>query len=332
LPTVASKRGVVFETPLFLPVYQHGNEFISTNELAGGFGVRGLITNAFFLYRDRALRARALELGVHALIGFDGLVVTDSGAFQGFTRPLLLDNRVIVRFQDGISADVVAPLDLVTSPGEPRSVASKKLDATLRRIEQAMEIAPDATVAGVQQGGRFLDLRERSVTALAAMGCRYVALGSLVPFFTKGHDLSFARAVIQQARGILGETVPVHLFGAGDPVELPFYSLWGCDVFDSSSYIHYARDGWYMTRVGAFPSGGLPAEIACKCPHCDAMGSEAVHQDVRALAQHNLWTILSVLRRTAELHRSGELPSYVEDLAEEHGRWFPESRLPATWR
>ena len=81
------------------------------------------------------------------------------------------------------------------------------------------------TLAGVQQGGRFLDLRRQSVESLMEIGVEYLAIGSLVPFFNKRRNLKFVGDVLRDARRISGPEMPMHVYGAGDPVELPEHQL-----------------------------------------------------------------------------------------------------------
>lgn len=332
MPVITTANGTTYASPLFLPVFKRDNGFITTEALQHAFGVRGLITNGFFLYKDREIRGRVAEQGVKSFLGFDGLVMTDSGAFQQFTHQLYLSNKKIIAYQQQIGADIISPLDLITTPQENRTTVEKKLTATLKRIEAGMALATDTVLAGVQQGGRFLDLRERALKALLDLGSRYVALGSLVPFFNKKHDLAFVGRVIRQARDVLGDRVPVHLYGAGDPVELPFYVAFGCDVFDSSSFIHYAQGGWCMTPYGAFKLDERepPASFLETPPHVHHT-ADILREDPPRLAWHNLRMILHVLEDVRRRLRQGTLRDHLDHVADVHQHWFPESRLQASW-
>jgi 7-cyano-7-deazaguanine tRNA-ribosyltransferase len=299
------------------------------------YGIEGCIVNAYFLYKNRETRASFnAGLTLREYLRFEGLLVTDSGAFQGLTRRLLLSNKDIVVFQEMIGTDIASPLDLITPPGDNRTVAQRKLEITLSRVRQAMELVERSIVAGVQQGGRFLDLRRRSVEELMRLGVEYVAIGSLVPFFTRNHDLRFVGAVLRDARQIAGPEVPIHVYGAGDPVELPFMVALGADVFDSSSYAHYARERWYMTRYGALrdPAPLISGEYTCSCPACAARNpSWEVMDDERSLAAHNLWTITDTIRRTREVLGRGRLDDMLEEILERHSAWFPGSALREAW-
>ena len=104
------------------------------------------------------------------------------------------------------------------------------------------------------------------------MNVRYVAIGSLVPFFNKNHDLAFPGAVIGKARAMMGPELPMHIYGAGDPVELPFFVKIGATVFDSASYGHDAAKKFLYDAVRcARRSGPLMAgEYVCGCRQCAA--------------------------------------------------------------
>jgi 7-cyano-7-deazaguanine tRNA-ribosyltransferase len=322
-----------YRTPLFLPVYEEGNPFISLKSLQAGFPCRGIICNAYFLYKNRDIRKKAGDFDIKKFLRFPGLVVTDSGAFQGLSGPLYLSNAKIIRFQQEIGADVISPLDLITPPGDSRRTAEAKLEATMKRIREGIGISDRSILIGVQQGGRYLDLRTRALEALAALPLRYFALGSLVPFLNRNHDIAFVGKNILLARKMLPESAPVHLYGAGDPLELPFFLALGCDVFDSSSYLHYARDGWYMSPYGALPD---PEHLersgfVCACPEC-RQDPEQIFKDRERLSRHNLSTIYSAVETAGIKSREGTLDDYLEGLIKKHQSLFPGSRLEASWR
>ena len=322
--------GNAVRLPVFLPVYQETFGSIAAEQWQA-YEIEACILNAYFMYKRRDLReAFAAGRTVQEHIGFHGVVMTDSGAFQGFSRQLYLDNRTIVRFQDQIGADIVSPLDLVTGPGDPRRIAEKKMLSTVRRVRQAAGVIRRGTLAGVQQGGRFRDLRQACTESLLEIGIAYLALGSLVPFFARNHDLTFIRQVVEDARAQAGPDLPMHIYGAGDPVELPFLTSFGANIFDSSSYAHYAADGWYMTPFGAIRD---PAErdYACDCVVCaGGDGVSAVMADPSRLRSHNLATIMATMRRIRTAVDDDSLDNLCAEVLERHMRWFPTSRLGAS--
>lgn len=333
-PRVLALPDRTVPTPLYLPVYQPRDSIVDMEHWVPTFGVQALILNAFFLYKNREVKKRFAEgMRLKDHIGFDGVVMTDSGAFQGLKRPLYLKNKKIVAFQDSIGADIISPLDLISPPWDKRSVAEGKLNATLKRVKEALDLAENSLVAGVQQGGRFVDLRKRATDELLEMGAQYLALGSLVPFFNKNHDIELVCRVIADARDQAGDGIPMHVYGAGDPVELPFLAAAGADIFDSSAYGHYAQQGWYMTPFGALQDLA-PLETTdwrCDCRFCTELGPAGVLADTRALGWHNLHTVTKTVTAVGEAVRAGTLDTMLESITAQHAVWFPESALPASW-
>jgi 7-cyano-7-deazaguanine tRNA-ribosyltransferase len=328
--SLVTKSGAQYRLPLFLPVYEHKAPFISIEELKNDFAVEGIITNAFFLYKERAIRERLLDgTGIKNYYGFDGLIVTDSGAFQGFQRPLLLSNKKIISFQQEIGADVVSPLDVVTPPGENSTIAQKKMLSTLKRVREGLDIIKKCILIGVQQGGRFMELRRKALEILVTMGVEYIALGSLVPFFNRNHDLSFVCNAIKDAREIIPSEVPIHIYGAGDPVEIPFYAAFGADIFDSSSFAHYARDGWYMAPYGAVKDRRMLDDMGEECISHYIEDTEVF--DEKILARHNLHMIMLTFAKIRKALREGKIYKYLDEILDVNSRLFPESKLKPSY-
>lgn len=336
LPPFRTRAGQSHPLPLFLPVYQPRERTFQLAAWEGEPAIEGIIVNAYFLYKQRELRRRlAAEGSLKQFVDFPGLVVTDSGAFQGLTRQLHLSNKDIVRFQDAIGSDVIAPLDLITPPGDRRTVAESKLRVTEKRVAEGLALVERGMLAGVQQGGRFLDLRHQGVCRLMELGIEYLAIGSLVPFFTKNHDLLFPAAVLTDARREAGPAMPMHVYGAGDPCELPFLFACGATIFDSASYGHYAHGGWYMTPYGALTEPGpvLAGEFSCGCPVCREVPVPQVFGDEAKLGRHNLWTICETVRGLRALAGDrARLHARLEEILQVHAGWFPGSRLVPSWR
>jgi 7-cyano-7-deazaguanine tRNA-ribosyltransferase len=332
---IITRNGKAHELPLFLPVYQPKSNLVPIDDLKSKFAIDGMIVNGFFLYKDADVKAQ-FEAGqtLHRYIGFDGLIMTDSGAFQGLKRPLYLSNKKIVKFQDQIRADIVSPLDLISAPGDNRQTAQKKLLSTIKRIREAKNLVQNGILAGVQQGGRYLELRKQSMEALMEIDVDYVAIGSLVPFFNKNHNMVTVIKILRDARNIAGNDLPFHVYGAGDPVELPFIAALGTDIFDSSSYGHYAVSGWYMTLYGALQEKEKEkiTDYGCQCDACSGLEDVAdIFRDTSKLAAHNLHVILDTIRRIRAAQAENRMEPLLTEILEIHARWFPDSLLNRSW-
>ena len=101
-----------FETPCLTPVIHPVWRDIPPSQFkAMGFDI--LMTNSYILYKRK--RAEALEKGLHELIGFDGVLMTDSGGYQvleyGDTE---FTPEEIADFQSRMGSDLAVTLDKPT--------------------------------------------------------------------------------------------------------------------------------------------------------------------------------------------------------------------------
>ena len=328
--------------PLFIPVYRPDYPFVLFNDKYAAHGLNAVMVNAFLLYRDRQLRKKfedGYALRDH-LGGFGGMLCTDSGAFQQLKgRKVELDPLDIVRFQNRIQTDIAAPLDLITPPETSYEETVQRMLVSHHRIAEAVKNSDYADLAGIQQGGGFYSLRMQHIRQLAEIGFRYYGIGSMVPFFNKNHDLHFTCAVIRDAREVIGPSAAMHVYGAGDPLDMAFMFYAGANVFDSSSYAHYAYGGFYMTPYGAVcrAKDCEKMDYACTCPICGTHGLESVFGekgDFPLMQQHNLFVLLDTVRVLGEKAAENALEKYVSRVYSrhlEHSELFPKSRLGPSW-
>jgi len=100
--TTCRKR---IETPTLLPVINPSKLVLTPKELDEKFGVRALITNAYLV--KKRFGQEAIEKGIHRLLDFEGLVVTDSGAYQALRYGRIdMQQKEILDFQEAIHPDV----------------------------------------------------------------------------------------------------------------------------------------------------------------------------------------------------------------------------------
>src|SRR4030066_2088678 len=74
-----TKSGTI-ETPLLFPVINPSIQPVSPQRLKEKFGFEALITNAYIL--KKRYQNKPAEMGLHKFLGYDGTVMTDSGAYQ----------------------------------------------------------------------------------------------------------------------------------------------------------------------------------------------------------------------------------------------------------
>lgn len=310
------------ETPALLPVLHPDPERqpCPAKFLTERLGVRAVITSAYITWRTPPLRAVAERDGVHALLGFEGAVMTDSGAFQQHAYGSVeVAPGEILDFQNRIGTDIATVLDVFTEPESSHADAAAALDETERRLRAARAARPGLLAAPVQ-GALHADLRYRAALAASEVG-DVLAVGGVVPLFERYRFHELAR-VLAAARPGLSPGAPVHLFGAGHPMTFALGALFGVDLFDSSAYLKFARRGDVMFPEGTVAVAEIREDV-CNCALCAATPLREVArwppaEREKHLAIHNLSTSLAEIARIRQAIRDGALWELVERRATAH--------------
>ncbi|WP_058367685.1 tRNA guanosine(15) transglycosylase TgtA [Haloparvum sedimenti] len=313
------------ETPALLPVVNPNVLTIEPRRLREEFGAEILITNSYIIHNTDRVRERALEEGLHELLGFDGAIMTDSGSFQlAEYGDIDVTTEEILEFQRAIGSDIGTPVDIPTPPDVDRETAVSDLAETKDALAEA-ETADtgEMLVNAPVQGSTYPDLREEAGNHAAATDLDVFPVGAVVPMMNGYRYAEMVEAVMGAKRG-LGPAAPVHLFGAGHPMMLALAVACGCDLFDSAAYALMARDGRYLTVSGTEQLEDL-RHFPCSCPVCaehtpaDVRGAPDEETE-RLLAEHNLHVTFEEMRRIKQAIASGNLMELVERRARGHPR------------
>ena len=317
-------NGKKIETPAIMPVVNPKQLIVTPKELKEmGFNI--IITNSYIIYRDEELRQRVLEMGIHRLLDYDGIIEVDSGSFQLMRYGGIdVTNREIIEFQHKIGVDIGTFLDIPTVPDAPREKAEEDLRITLERakeVEEIKEIAMNATV----QGSTYLDLRTYAAKKLSEMEFEIHPIGAVVPLMESYRYKELVDVVIASKLGLRPDR-PVHLFGAGHPMIFALAVAMGIDLFDSASYALYAKDGRYLTPEGTRHLSELEY-FPCSCPVCSRYTPQdlkemAAEERVKLLALHNLWVIREELNRVKQAIKEGQLWRLVDERSRAHPKVF----------
>ncbi|MGB7124659.1 MAG: tRNA guanosine(15) transglycosylase TgtA [Thermoplasmata archaeon] len=310
------------ETPALLPVVHPDpmRQPVPPTEMRRRLGVRAVITSAYITWRTPPLREVAERAGIHSLLGFDGPIMTDSGAFQQHAYGSVeVSPEEIVAFQTAIGSDIATVLDLFTEPETPHDEAAAALATTLERAAAA-RTARTGLLAVPVQGGVHPDLRARSASGASALA-DVLAVGGVVPLFEQYRFADLAR-VLAAARPQLNPGAAVHLFGTGHPMTFAFAALWGVDLLDSSAYHKFARRGSLLFPEGTVAIDDL-REAVCRCFLCAELPLPEVARRPPAereqrIAFHNLLTSVEEVGRVRQAIREGTLWELAERRASGH--------------
>jgi 7-cyano-7-deazaguanine tRNA-ribosyltransferase len=312
-------HGVV-ETPAFVPVVHPVRQTISPQFLKKmGFDI--VITNAYITLRQYGDEAR--KRGIHDIIKYDGAVMTDSGGYQVLEYGSVdVEPAVMAQFEKDIKSDIPIPLDKPTGYGLEYSRAKDYVATTLENCKETLRVVgeTDAIWVGPVQGAEHSDLVEHSARELDSMGFKLMALGSPVELMEAYEFATLAKMIVAAKKVIPAK--PVHLFGAGHPLTIPLAVALGCDMFDSASYMLYAKDGRYMTPNGTVRLDEL-AYLPCQCPICtshtlpELRGMQGDERIIK-VAKHNLHVLKAEVDSVKQAIMDGRLWEYAVQKARAH--------------
>ena len=305
LGTLTTPHGTV-ETPAFMPVGTQGSVKATLHRDLEGIGAAIILGNTYHLFlRPGDQRIAALG-GLHAFIGWDRPILTDSGGYQVFS---LAERRVIreegAEFQshlDGsrhlltperatdiqarLGSDIQMAFDECLAYPATHEDAARSMERSVRwavRCRAQLEVIrsgppPDVRVTnagqaqfGIVQGGVFQDLRDASADATVAVGFEGYAIGGL----SVGEPIDVMYSVVEATASRLPAAQPRYLMGAGTPQDLVECVARGIDMFDCVMPTRHARNGQLFTSQGRlniknarFADDLSPLDPECGCYTC----------------------------------------------------------------
>ncbi len=187
-------------TPVFMPVGTRATVKTMAPWEVRELGAEIVLANTYHLFLRPGSDLIARLGGLHAFMGWDGPILTDSGGFQVFSLQHLrrfdddgvrfrshLDGtehyftpELVVRVQEELGADIIMCLD-VCADAHDRSGLEVALERTHRWAERcrAAQQQSDQALFGIVQGGVYEDLRATSADFLVGLDFPGYAIGGL---------------------------------------------------------------------------------------------------------------------------------------------------------
>jgi len=318
---IKTKSGT-FTTPALLPVINPAIQPVPPKKMREQFNCEAIITNAYILKKH--FGNEAIQKGVHKLLGYDGVIMTDSGAYQILIYgDIEATPEEIVMYQEKINTDIATILDVPTGWKTSKAKAMETVEKTLKRAKDLSRIKTRKDIAwvGPIQGGSHLNLIAKSAKEMGKLPFQIHALGSPTPVMER-YLFDLLVDMIMTAKINLPLDRPLHLFGAGHPLTFALVVALGCDLFDSAAYALYAREDRYMTEHGTIKLEKLQF-FPCSCLVCIKNSPKDLREApkterTKLLAQHNLYVCFSEIRRIKQAIVEGRLWEHLEMKARGH--------------
>ncbi|MFH7903747.1 MAG: tRNA guanosine(15) transglycosylase TgtA [Candidatus Aenigmatarchaeota archaeon] len=312
--TLKLKSGKKIETPYLFPVVNPYQSEVSYEDIKK-VGFDAILLNAYILLKHK------FSGEVHKLTNFEK-IMTDSGAYQLLQYgDIDVTNEEIIEYEKKINTDIAVILDYPTGKLDYES-AKFTVEETIKRAKEAKNLIDDKRLWVYPiQGGMYEDLLELSVKEGMKLNYDIYAIGSPTVLMTEyNYDKLFR--IIYKVKSILYFNKPVHLFGAGHAHLIPFAVALGIDLFDSASYILFARDFRYMSFNRTYDFFELEY-LPCSCEVCRKYSVEELREMnekelIRLLAIHNLYVLKKELENTKQAIKEGRLWEYLREKSYSH--------------
>jgi queuine tRNA-ribosyltransferase len=347
--TIAMQRGTI-RTPAFMPVGTAATVKAMKPSDVRATGADIILGNTYHLMlRPGAERVARLG-GLHAFMGWERPILTDSGGFQvmslselrkvseeGVSFKSHLDGSAhmltperSIEVQRLLGADIVMAFDECTSFPATRDESTRSMERSMRwaeRSRRAFDSGADhagiAALFGIQQGSMEEDLRRLSSDRLTAIGFDGYAVGGLAV----GEGQAEMFRVLDFAVSMLPEDRPRYLMGVGKPDDIIGAVERGIDMFDCVLPTRSGRTGQAFTRDGPlnlrnarFAEDESPLDPNCACPVCATWTRAYIHHLVRAgeilgamlMTEHNLYFYQQLMEGLCTAIADGSLGSFAE--------------------
>src|SRR5207253_1431275 len=256
-------------------------------------GAEIVLANAYHLVQRPGVETVRALGGLHALMGWRGPILTDSGGYQLMSladlvrvedegvhyrshvdgRAGLLRPEDAVTVQEALGVDIAMSLDECVPSGTPRERIARAVDRTGAWAARglAARTRPETALFGIVQGGLDVGLRTESAAGVTALDFDGYAVGGL----SVGEPPADTERVAAVTVARLPRARPRYLMGVGTPRDLLRFVAMGYDMFDCVLPTRNARNGTLFTREGklmirnaAHARDPRPVETGCTCYTC----------------------------------------------------------------
>ena len=321
----------MLETPALLPVINPNIRTIEPREMWDRYGIQGLITNSYIIWKHDDLKQHALEKGVHDLIDYPGVIMTDSGTFQSYVYgDVEVGVEEIVEFQRSIGVDIATMLDVFSRPDMTEREVKEAVETTIERCELSIKAAQGVMLNGPIQGGIYRDLRKQSAQGMGQFDFAVHPIGGIVPIMEQHRYKDLAKIMLSTI-GELPPQRPRHMFGCGHPMLFAMLIALGADLFDSAAYALFARDDRLLSPQGTYRLNDLhawPELVPCIVHHTpEQVRKMGEDERTNLLARYNLEVTLAELSRCKQAVHEGT----IWQLAEQRSHQHPALREAFLW-
>ncbi len=261
------------ETPIFMPVGTQGTVKGLTPIQLREIEAQIILGNTYHLNLRPGSELIREFGGLHAFMGWDGPILTDSGGFQAFSLAKLsqiseegiafqshldgakvfLGPQEVMTIQSNLGSDIAMVIDECPPFPCEKQDCAKAIERTTRWARKCRDVADSIGfldeghhVFAIAQGSTFEDLRRQSAEELSAMEFSGYAIGGVSVGEPEPEMLHQVGVTIP----FLPADKPRYTMGLGTPSQMLKMIGLGVDMFDCVLPSRVARNGAFFTPFG----------------------------------------------------------------------------------
>ena len=337
-------RGPV-ETPGFMPVGTQGTVKGLTIDQVAATGAHMILGNTYHLALRLGHEVVRKLGGLHAMCGWEGPILTDSGGFQVFSLEAInkvtehsatfrshVDGAIIeltpehsIEIQESLGSDVAMVLDHVIALPAERDAVLDAMERSVRWAKRCLDAATrdDQARFAIVQGGLDAELRVQCARDLSSMAFEGFAVGGL----SVGEAPEEMYRITAATTPELPVEKPRYLMGVGRPIDLIESVARGIDLFDCVMPTRNGRNGLAFTDSGHIKLRNAchredtrPIMEDCPCVACRHSRGYLRHLFVAKemlgpilLSIHNLTYYQRLMKETREAIEQDRFKQFRED-------------------
>jgi queuine tRNA-ribosyltransferase len=341
------------ETPAFMPVGTQATVKTMSPEELKEMGAQTILSNTYHLFLRPGHELIRQAGGLHKFMNWDRAILTDSGGFQVFSLSgnrkiteegvefrshlngdrLFLSPEKAVEIQNALGSDIMMAFDECPPYPADYDYVKQSLERTTRWAERCLNTHArpnEQSLFAIVQGGLFEDLRRQSALELTSMDFPGYAIGGL----SVGEPKALMYRMLEATVPFLPDGKPRYLMGVGSPDALIEGAIRGIDMFDCVLPTRIARNGTTMTSSGrlvirnaAYAEDFGPLDPECDCYTCRNYSRAYIRHlikadetfGIRLTTYHNLYFLLSLMRKIRQAIREDRLLDFKEEFFERYG-------------
>ncbi len=279
------------QTPNFMPVATQGTvKTLSPADLKK-IGAEIIVCNTYHLMLRPTSKLIKKLGGLHKFMGWDRVILTDSGGFQAYSLSDLrnandegiefsshldgskhfLSPELAIDIQNELGSDIAMVLDFFTPYPSQFLDARIAIERTIHWAKRSTNLKKKQPLFGIIQGATFRELRRECAQRIVKLNFAGYGIGGLMI----GEPSHLTNEMVDEVNQVLPSNKVRYLMGCGYPEDILEAVSFGVDLFDCVLPTRNGRTGMAFTSEGKiiikgskYAEDDQPLDKACNCYTC----------------------------------------------------------------